>query len=226
MLVICNECSERFDSNDVIIDHGEMACPQCAVAIYLDETIRAWEELPEPLLGEALRAPDWMDVQEGDDELEIRWRMRQRTDRDMWTITLIALGLLAGFCWCMVGVFLTPTSLIDKLMPLLLVPLFLLTGAISLGMWFNSTVIRMDRRSITVREGPIPLKRRFLEIHTNEIRYFWCKAWSEEEGSVCTLSCTNSRAELMTIVDNVPNRTGASFAKQRLRRFLNPDRPV
>lgn len=222
MLVTCDECDRSFDSNDVIIDHGQMACPRCAAVIDLDDATRASAELPESLIEEALPAPDWMIVQESDDELVIGWRMRQRTDRDMWTITLIALSLLAGFCWCMITVLMTPTSLMEKLMPLLLVPLVLLTGAISLGMWLNSTVIRMDRQLITIREGPIPLKRRFLEIRTSEIRYFWCKAWSEDEDSVCALSCTNSHAELVTLVDNIPNRAGASFVKQRLRRFLNP----
>jgi len=223
MLVICDQCPEWFDSNDVIIDHGEMACPACAAVIDLDDAIRASAEEPVPLLDEALPAPDWMIVQESDDELVMRWRMRQRADRDMWTITLIAVGLLAGFCWCMVGVLVTPTSLIDKLMPLLLVPLALLAGAISLGMWLSSTVIRMDRQSITVCEGPIPLKRRFLEIYTSEVRYFWCKPWSDDEDSVCALSCAISHAGLVTLVDNVPNRAGAFFVKQRLGRFLHSE---
>ncbi len=217
----CDQCGEVFDSNDVIIDHDEMACPRCAAVIDLDDATRASARLPEPLIEEALPAPDWMIVQEGEDELVIRWRMRQRTDRDMWTITLIALGLLAGFCWCMIVVLMTPTSLMEKLMPLLLVPLFLLAGAVSLGMWLNSTVIHMDRQLVTIREGPIPLKRRYLEIRTSEIRYFWCKAWSDDEDSVCALSCANSGAELVMLVDNVPSRAGALFLKQRLGGLLS-----
>lgn len=223
MRVTCDQCGELFDSNDVIIDHGQMACSRCAAVIDLDDAIRASTELTHPRLDEATPAPRWMIVQESDDKLEIRWRMRQRTDRDLWTITLITLGLLAGFSWCMVAALTMPTSLVEKLMPLLLVPLFLLTGAIALGMWLNSTVIRMDRQSITVREGPIPLKRRFLEIPTCEIRYFWCKAWSEDRDSVHALSCADAKASLVTLVDNVPNRAGAFFLNERLSQCLHAD---
>jgi len=226
MRVSCDDCGGEFDANDVLIDHGEMACPHCATLIDLDaalsadrgnEEVALWQGSP----GEAPAAPLWMQACETGDVIEFRWSRHSHNGRDRWTMTLIALGLLAGTIWCFLFGWSTATNAYDRIAPFLLIPLVLLAGGISLAMWLNTTVVRMTADAVSMRCGPIPLTKRSVEVETKRVVYFWCKNWASEDSTgVHAFSCATQDGELVRIVESVPDRQGAYFLKDRLNRFL------
>lgn len=227
MIMTCEQCRERFDSNDVVIDRGEMACPRCAAVIDLDDVIKARaagraDTSAHLSLVESNAAPSWMHVSEGEDALEVRWRMSARGSKVMWVLSLLALGLLAGIIWLLVAAFTARGDWFDKVMPLaVLAPIDLVLGCLALGMWLNSTVVSANAGTVSVRIGPIPLYTPFVQVETARIAYFWSKAGeAKHDDSVHPLWCATTEGELLRLVDIVPDRAGAHFLKERLSRHL------
>ncbi|GEM_PF-3103262 len=227
MQVMCGQCGEPLDSNDVVIDHGEMACPRCAAVIDLDDVIKARaagraDTPAHSSLVESNAAPSWMHVTESDDGLKVRWRMSERGGKIIWVLSLLALGLLAGIIWLLVAAFTARGDWFDKVMPLVvLAPIDLVLVCLAMGMWLNSTVVSADARTVSVRIGPIPLYTRFVQVETARIAYFWSKAReAKHDDSVHPLWCATTDGESLRLVEIVRDRPGAYYLKERLSRYV------
>ncbi len=222
MQVCCDQCGERFDTNEVVIEGGRIECPKCKAGMLLDKVANQAASHGNHSSDVALAAaldqalPRWLKVNEADGGLEIRWRWSQSRAKSHVFYVLFFFAVAVAFGAVTVAAFQQSASIRDLVVLLLLDANFIILFMAFLTELCNSTAIRFDGLTLTVSRGPLPGWGRALRVDASRIENLTLERRGNTARYEYSVICHTIEGEQVVLDDSIRDRAVARFVRRRL----------